>query len=161
MLLFDDLIEIPEFRGSPHIFGLHTIMNGLHMFECLSSTLKFLVLPIPSGQHPIPNNTILDILMDGSINIPEFFDCLFNNFFPKLLITIIFPNPIPPQRLQLFLNGIFLLEFLYLYLFCSLDLFGQGCLVELGFCWRHLRCCLLCLRWVECCAQHFLVLLLL
>ena len=145
MLLFDDFIEIPEFRGPPHIFRLHTIMNGLHMFECLRSTLKFLILPIPSGQHPIPNNTILNILMHCSINIPELFYCLFNNFFPKLLITIIFPNPIPPQRLQLFLNRILLLEFLYLYLFCCLDLFGQGCLVELGFCWRHLGCCLLCL----------------
>jgi len=107
VLLFNDFREVPQLRGSTHILWFLSVMNRFHVFECICSIYSLFIMPIFSRKHSLSDNRIFNILLNCFVYVFEFFNCRLNNFFFKIIITVIFPYPIPSQSLPLFLQRIF------------------------------------------------------
>lgn len=91
---------VPEFRRAFHVLHFVGVVCGLHIFQLLSSLFEHFVLPVLSGEHPLPNNRILDILMDSLIDMPEHFRTGLEQLL-MLIITVVIPEPVPAIPLPL------------------------------------------------------------
>lgn len=114
MVFFDYFGKIPKLRRPPHVFSLERVVDGFHMFEGLGRSFQFFVLPLLPGEHSLPDDAVLDILMNCLVDVLEHFNRLLDDLIFELLIAVVFPNPISSEALE------FLLEDCFFFFFQSL-----------------------------------------
>lgn len=113
VFLLDHFGEVPQFGGTAHVLSFEGVVDGLHVLQRLGCTLKLFVLSLLPRKHTLADDRVLYVLMHCWVDVFQLFHSRLDNLISEGLITIVFPDPIAAQFLQLQLIGSLLPFFLF------------------------------------------------
>lgn len=94
VLLLDYLGEVPELGRSAHVLALERVVHGLHVLQGFGCALELFVLPFFAGQHAVPDDCVLDVLVDCLVDVLQLLHCHLDDLVAEVIVAVVFPNPV-------------------------------------------------------------------